>query len=308
MSTALFLNGVFEDVLSEILAAQTKTPTKPHFLQPYSKDKITLLAKEPPTDLSPRTLYLSATTSLHQVSYQAKVVGWRDKREIGSAELAALNKEIAEHQPSEKAGIYLKDEDGKPYVNLISIIELKKFHEPIPVSCLIKIRNKFPLKRRTRAGGWSYVGEQQTWLGSSSTEVLDDVAEELEIRVKQSRASTSAQRLARLAVAPPKPEEIQVLSRAFRRNADVIVEVLERAKGHCEQCGSAAPFFRVSNGSPYLEVHHRLPLAQGGDDTVPNSVALCPNCHRQNHFGAASLLGSHLTGSVVRPIGKTFKT
>ena len=42
----LILNGVFERVLSEILAAQAKAPTKPHFLQPYSKRKITLLAEK----------------------------------------------------------------------------------------------------------------------------------------------------------------------------------------------------------------------------------------------------------------------
>ncbi|WP_414449152.1 HNH endonuclease [Burkholderia sp. 22PA0099] len=51
-------------------------------------------------------------------------------------------------------------------------------------------------------------------------------------------------------------------------------------------CERPAPF-RRPNGSPYLEVHHRVRLADGGDDTVENAIALCPNCHREHHFGAA---------------------
>jgi len=34
-----------------------------------------------------------------------------------------------------------------------------------------------------------------------------------------------------------------------------------------------------------LEVHHKVPLAEGGDDTVENAIALCPNCHRHAHYG-----------------------
>lgn len=48
----------------------------------------------------------------------------------------------------------------------------------------------------------------------------------------------------------------------------------------------------MSNESPYLEVHHKVPLALGGDDTVANATALCPNCHRQNHFGKAISQGT----------------
>ncbi|HXU34436.1 MAG TPA: HNH endonuclease [Thermoanaerobaculia bacterium] len=34
-----------------------------------------------------------------------------------------------------------------------------------------------------------------------------------------------------------------------------------------------------------MEVHHRIRLAYGGEDTVENAVALCPNCHREAHHG-----------------------
>jgi len=41
----------------------------------------------------------------------------------------------------------------------------------------------------------------------------------------------------------------------------------------------------MSTGMPYLEVHHWTPLAEGGLDTIENAAALCPNCHKQAHFG-----------------------
>lgn len=89
----------------------------------------------------------------------------------------------------------------------------------------------------------------------------------------------------RLAAAPKKPQQVQVVSTAFIRNPDVIAKVLRRANGVCEACHRHAPFRRRSDGSPYLEVHHQKRLADGGDDSVENAVAICPNCHRLAHFG-----------------------
>ena len=89
----------------------------------------------------------------------------------------------------------------------------------------------------------------------------------------------------RLAIAPRLPMRIEVISTAFIRNPDVIAEVLLRAGGTCELCKSPAPFTRQSDGSPYLEVHHRIRLADSGEDTVTNAIAICPNCHRREHYG-----------------------
>ena len=64
----------------------------------------------------------------------------------------------------------------------------------------------------------------------------------------------------------------------------MIAEVLLRANGMCECCHMPAPFIKV-NCEPYLEVHHVIPLSQDGEDTVDNAEALCPNCHREKHYG-----------------------
>lgn len=36
-------------------------------------------------------------------------------------------------------------------------------------------------------------------------------------------------------------------------------------------------------GEPYLETHHIVWLARGGEDSIENTVALCPNCHKKMH-------------------------
>jgi 5-methylcytosine-specific restriction endonuclease McrA len=113
---------------------------------------------------------------------------------------------------------------------------------------------------------------------------LEALNEKFAEEVSASRNSDPAARLARLSKAPPKARRITVETVAFRRNADVVAEVLGRAEGYCEQCRQPAPFKRP-DGTPYLEVHHLITLAAGGDDTVENAVALCPNCHRKAHFG-----------------------
>lgn len=111
------------------------------------------------------------------------------------------------------------------------------------------------------------------------------VNRELANAVVESLNSSQSNRLARLAAAPKKPASIRVVTTAYTRNPDVIAEVLIRASGICEGCKGSAPFARKSNGTPYLEVHHRVLLANGGDDTVENALALCPNCHRKQHYG-----------------------
>lgn len=115
---------------------------------------------------------------------------------------------------------------------------------------------------------------------------LDDVSSKFEALKSESRLLSSTELERRSSEYPKQPETIWITSLAYQRNPYVVVRALQRANGVCESCDNAAPFFRKSDGTPYLEVHHKTPLAQGGDDTFENAIALCPNCHRRMHFGS----------------------
>jgi 5-methylcytosine-specific restriction enzyme A len=114
---------------------------------------------------------------------------------------------------------------------------------------------------------------------------LREIEEVLVYRVQTSLKDSEAARRDRLAVASKIPRRVARLVYVYERNADVVAEVLNRAQGVCERCATGAPFSRRTDGTPYLEVHHTVPLAEQGEDTVENAVALCPNCHRYRHHG-----------------------
>lgn len=114
---------------------------------------------------------------------------------------------------------------------------------------------------------------------------MSDLHEEVFHLVEKSSKCGVTERRKRLSSAAKKPSKRTVTITVYDRNPDVVAEVLERASGVCEICSDPAPFSRRVNGTPYLEVHHKIPLSQGGDDTVDNAIAACPNCHRKAHYG-----------------------
>lgn len=149
---------------------------------------------------------------------------------------------------------------------------------------------RFIEKHKLTAGAIIYItktGERQFTvtnkpiLDPTLTAVLDKFNADIIKALKESPES----RKRFLDKAPKKPERKTVETTIFVRNPYVVAEVLDRARGNCERCKSTAPFLRKSDGSPYLEVHHKIPLSEDGDDTVENAIALCPNCHRELHFG-----------------------
>jgi predicted HNH restriction endonuclease len=108
-----------------------------------------------------------------------------------------------------------------------------------------------------------------------------------ENQVNESLDDSSENRQRRLASRSTKPKVVYRLVQDYRRDPDVVAEALYRAEGFCEKCKEKAPFIKRSNGEPYLEVHHIIPLSQGGLDSLENVISLCPNCHREIHFGPA---------------------
>lgn len=83
-----------------------------------------------------------------------------------------------------------------------------------------------------------------------------------------------------------KPARTVKTSVVFVRNPYVVAGALMRSNGVCEMPGCTVALFKRADGTPFLEVHHIVPLAEGGDDSLLNAAALCPMCHRELHFGA----------------------
>ncbi len=74
-----------------------------------------------------------------------------------------------------------------------------------------------------------------------------------------------------------------VKSEAYIRNPYVAEYTKRIAKGFCQLCDQEAPF-KDTKDNPYLETHHIKWLSEGGEDTLENTTALCPNCHRKMHI------------------------
>jgi len=155
---ALFLNGVYESVLDEILAVQAVLPEQIMFLQPYKSQAIVRLRDHPPTVDDPMRLLISLTTDLPTVLYTAEIVGWNDKRRLpGTPQHRVLNRLICTLQPNE-GGLYNLStaEDGES-VNLLHVRRLRKLSTPFSVSRLAKTEGGPVSDHRTTSGGWAYV-------------------------------------------------------------------------------------------------------------------------------------------------------
>ena len=136
---------MYEDTLEEIQKNQQAHPALHHYLQPYSSNRILLLAKSHLSPENPITLYFSLTNSLNLVSYRAKAVGWQNKLELTDENFAILNQYIHEHQPSEEE-VY-REVNGKKCVNLISVIDVEQVQFPFPTSCLTRLAMECRLRR-----------------------------------------------------------------------------------------------------------------------------------------------------------------
>lgn len=157
-SEALYLNGVYESVLEEILNIQALLPEQIMFLQPYSGRAIKQLRESPPSVDDPMLLLMSTTTALDKVSYSAEIVGWDDKTQLSREKWRVINRLIVTLQPNE-TGLYdaSKSADGQS-VNLLHVRRLAKLPRAFGVSRLVNATDGSPVSdKRSTAGGWVYV-------------------------------------------------------------------------------------------------------------------------------------------------------
>lgn len=85
------------------------------------------------------------------------------------------------------------------------------------------------------------------------------------------------------------PTVQESLSRRIERGP--IGDLVKQANGHrcqiCEQLDLNPIAFLKAEGTPYVEAHHVVPVSeqQVGSLSAANVITVCPNHHRQLHYG-----------------------
>ena len=96
--------------------------------------------------------------------------------------------------------------------------------------------------------------------------------------------ATLRERAYKAAGSTPRGKSPDAKRSLYQRSEAVKQYVLARADGVCESCLSPAPFLR-RNGTAYLEPHHTRRVSDSGPDHPLWVGAICPNCHREIHYG-----------------------
>lgn len=112
--------------------------------------------------------------------------------------------------------------------------------------------------------------------------LMQDFRASEELRERKAKKLTREELVIKAVRTRPVPGERIVTSVQYERDPYVSQLTKLRANGECDLCGQPAPFLDRSS-NPYLETHHIEWLSKGGKDTLDNTVALCPNCHRKMH-------------------------
>lgn len=96
--------------------------------------------------------------------------------------------------------------------------------------------------------------------------------------------------IAKLDAPIDRPAQMPRVVYGWNRDRVVVEQVLKADKHKCEIDSNHRTFVTRRNGELYLEGHHLIPLSRQdlfdkSLDVYANIIGLCPNCHRQLHFG-----------------------
>lgn len=81
------------------------------------------------------------------------------------------------------------------------------------------------------------------------------------------------------------PQKREYLIETYARNQGWVAEAKNRFGIYCLYSDCSNTFIKP-DGTPYIEVHHIISLANGGEDSLWNLAVLCAHHHRMAHFAA----------------------
>lgn len=123
-------------------------------------------------------------------------------------------------------------------------------------------------------------------LDTTHMAIREDLLNSAEVTKRKNKKiqSLSNEQLKKIALAEPKISgNRNVITNHYYRSPYITEFAKRRANGICELCEQPAPF-KLNDNIPYLETHHIHWLSKGGEDSIENTVAVCPNCHRKLHY------------------------
>ena len=135
-------------------------------------------------------------------------------------------------------------------------------------------------------GAIDYLAKYYTNSITNPNYTVDELSFHNEIESQETKKAKNLNReklLENCKKAPKHPNKKQVITIRYDRSPSIIAMKHLNAGGICDLCKNPAPFIK-DDGTPYLEIHHLIPLSKGGTDDLENTVALCPNCHRKLHY------------------------
>lgn len=126
---------------------------------------------------------------------------------------------------------------------------------------------------------------RRLWAGTDRIDPPAQVAFETE---EKRLSEKSVEEL--LAAYRKRPKNLTPLRRsqtvaAYDRDPMVVALRKKLSGSRCEVDGCTSLTFENDAGEQFVEVHHLIPLAQGGEDVMENTVAVCPTHHRYLHVG-----------------------
>ena len=130
-----------------------------------------------------------------------------------------------------------------------------------------------------------HVEFQRLW--GQGVRINQDAFENLEIEERR-LAELTVDQLLELYQKRPKnrqPKRRSQSTAVYDRDQMVVTIRKKIANYRCEVDGCTSPVFKNEEGQNFVEVHHLLPLAQGGEDVLENTASLCPTHHRFLHLG-----------------------
>ena len=81
---------------------------------------------------------------------------------------------------------------------------------------------------------------------------------------------------------------IKYIREIFARDRGWVKQAKEKLGVYClhPNCNNT---FSKQDGAPYIEVHHIVPLCEGGEDAVWNLAVVCAHHHKMAHFASIDL-------------------